>query len=186
MENILFKLILKAKIEKQLIAISTDKDDTDKFAVGFVKNFDDTTLVLQAVDPEGTNDGLIIINIDDIYIVNIGDKYLEQLSLFHDKSNELSKEEIFEMTSNKKTVLFLSIIEKCISEKLLISINLIYDRGIIGYINESDDEFISITNVTESGETDGVSCVKISDIERIYIDSIDLRKIKLLQKYFYS
>jgi hypothetical protein len=51
-QNIFFQLLSQAKKERRLISISTDKEDTDKFAAGFVLSVDDETLLLNSISPK--------------------------------------------------------------------------------------------------------------------------------------
>jgi hypothetical protein len=73
-------------------------------------------------------------------------------------------------------------LDKCLEDNVLVSINLAYGTGHFGIIKKIDKEFILLQTMNEIGHEDGVSCFKISDIVRIFIDDKKLRKIKLLSK----
>jgi hypothetical protein len=183
-KNVFLQLLNEAMNEKRFVSVSTDKDNTDRFTVGFILNIDEETILLNSINPDGYDDGLILININDVYLIEYDDLYLKQLRFIHENSIELSKKATINLPSiNENEDIFYKMLDKCQEEGILISINLSYGIGLTGVIKKIDSEFVILQSINESGQEDGVTCFKISDIIRIFIDDKNIRKIQLLNKF---
>jgi len=179
--NLFFQSINNALNEKELISIFTDKENTDNFSAGFVIILNEETLIFNSINPDGMDDGLEVININDIYEIAYDDQYLKRLKFLRENSDEFIKKTEFILSDNEKS--FYDVLCKCKENKVLVSINLCYGIGHYGIINEIDGECVLLQDFDEIGKEDGFSCFKISDIIKIFIDDKKLKKIKMLSKF---
>jgi hypothetical protein len=176
MEDLFIKLILQAKEGSKLISVYIDKDDINKFNAGLVKDIQEDMLYLQSYDPNGFEDGVIVIRLADIYHLEYGNKYLNSLEKVIPNVEKIQKN-----TKNLKPGKNLvETLKTCMKQKLITSIKFVYSKGVTGYIKEVDDESVLIEVITFDAEKDGINCVAIGDIERVYFDGLDERRISFL------
>ena len=180
MKTNLFKNILnKSRNENLYLSIYTNKENTNTFSMGIACNHDDDFILLKKVSPEGNYDGFSIILLEDVYCVEFEDIYLKKVQL-------VIKEDIIKLQSDVQAHLsnnfrFDDAIDLFIKQQYLVSIDLIYDRGFIGYIKEFDGENIIINNVDDNHNSEGFSIFKVSEIEKINLFSTELRAIANLK-----
>lgn len=180
MENLFIKILTQAKKRKKLVAIYTDKDNTDKFSAGYINDQIEEGVFLQSIDPNGFMDGTIFLNIDSIYAIDYDNKYLANLEYLYQNKDKLQEKNTFEFKRSQANYLIEDFLEKCSSEKILITIKLIYDVGVTGYVKTLSEDDVCINVVTDEGEQDGVTYFKVEDIERIYLNGLDQNRLKIL------
>lgn len=146
----------------------------DKMAVGYIVNEDDEYIVLKNISPEGFEDGYSLINKSDINKINFDTNYLneiEKLMFINSKENILNSYLFQNQTIEFKNenILFNTI--NLLKEKNIICVIVCSDNKTFGFIKEViENEFLVIQYKEEK------TLIKISDIDNIYIDSIDYRK----------
>jgi hypothetical protein len=177
MENLYLNLIKSAKDENSLIAIYTDKDNINSFSAGYVEGLLNEGLLLKSVDPNGFFDGLIFLCINDIYQLEIGSKYLNNLKIIN---ADYSYTVDFSLKKEREKNLIYSFLVFCKIEMKFVSLLLYFGKEIIGYIKEVSNINILINSVSNEGEEDGLVCLKIDEISRVYIDTNDLKRVNIL------
>lgn len=180
MENLFLKTLNAAKQDKKLVAVYTDKEKIDSFSVGYIVEQIEEGLLLQAKDPNGFEDGLIFLNIDDIYLIETDTKYLRNLTIVISGYAKLKERKPFVFKRSKNESLIIDFLNKCLTDKILVSIKLFFGKGITGFINEVDQETLVVSAITDEGENDGNVYFKIEEIERVYINGIDQKRIEIL------
>jgi hypothetical protein len=179
MEDLFTKLILQAKESRKLISVYIDKDNIENFVAGLVKDIREDMVYLQSYDPNGFEDGVIVLRLADIYHLEYDNKYLKSLEKVIPHVDKIQKN-TNNLNLGKNLV---ETLNTCMQQRLITSIKFIYSKGVTGYIKEVDDESVLIETITFDAEKDGISCVAISDIERIYFDGLDERRISFLLNY---
>lgn len=180
MENLFLEIINRAKQHKKLVAIYTDKDETSTFSVGYVIDQIDEGLILHSIDTSGFDDGLMFMCLLDIYLIEIDTTYLRNLKIVSNESPKFNDFNSFILKRNKDENLIVDFLNKCLSDKKLVTMSLFFGKEITGFINEISDDMIVLNIITSEGETNGIACFKIEEINRIYIDGIDQRRISIL------
>lgn len=180
METLFLEAIHNAQQQKKLIAVYTDKDSTDNFSAGYVNAQIEEGLLLQSFDPNGFEDGLIFFNVGEIYLIETDNTYLKNLGIIISESQNLEKSNSFVFKRNKNERLINDFLNKCFTDKLLVTLKLYFGKGVSGFINKIDEETICLNVVTDEGENDGMAYFKVEDIERIYLNGIDQRRMNIL------
>jgi hypothetical protein len=180
MENLFLNILKQAKKQKKLISIYTDKDNTDKFSAGYVNDQIEEGVFLQSIDPNGFDDGIIFLNIDNIYIIDYDNKYLANLEQLHKNRDKLQAKNTFTFKRSEGKCLIEDVFNKCKDEKILITVKLIYDVGVTGFVKDLNEDDVCVNVITDDGEQDGLTYFKIEDVDRIYLDGIDQKRINIL------
>jgi len=180
MENLFLEIINHAKQHKKLVAIYTDKDETSTFCVGYVIDQIDEGLILHAIDTSGFDDGLIFMCLLDMYLIEIDTTYLGNLKTVSNEYPKFDDFNSFILKINKGENLIVDFLNKCLSDKKLVTISLFFGKEITGFLNKISDDMIVLNIITGEGETNGIACFKIEEINRIYIDGIEQRRISIL------
>lgn len=141
-------------------------------------NYDDTMVYLRNIDPEGNEDGYTYFKTQDIYQVDYNNRYLSRLQLLISKKSELVTIPCI-VERQKGENYLISLIKKVIADNLIISINSIYDYSLLGYVKEMDDIYLQFQVITDDGDDDGVTVIKIEDIERVDIAGRDQKKVEI-------
>jgi len=179
--NIFYKLLDEALSRQELISIYTDKENTEEFAAGFLISINKEFVLLKSISPNGKEDGIEVINFNEIYELSFDDFYLKQLKYLFKHSNELIYKK--EINFCEKETNFYEILYKFKENKSLIAF-VLYNKIVhIGVVNDIDNEYVLLQEINEKGKEDGFSCFKIYDIIKIYSDDEKLRKIDLLRKF---
>jgi len=178
METLLQTTIKNAQVQRQLVEIRTDTEDTSMFTVGYIVGENEESITVQSFDPDGFDDGIEIIPIHEIYEIDTETNYVKRLQKYIDNQDKL-------LSKNDNSVFAgLSITEtlkKAKETKKLITINFVYEFSVSGFIQNIDNEYIEISALTDEGKDDGVSLLKIEDIKRISIDSRFEKKLQILR-----
>jgi len=177
-KNLFKELLLNSKHNNILLSIYTDKDDTDKFLVGYVCEFDNDFILIKKITPNGVFDGFSSLLIGDVYSIEYNDSYINKIQ--HNIKGDiinLRKDVEILLESNFR---FDDIIRLSMDMHYCLSINSIFDRTFIGYIKDFDGENIIVSNIDEYNKSDGFSLFKISEIERISLFDVELNMINNL------
>jgi len=180
MQKDLFKKILKSSKENgSYINIYTDQENTDKFSMCIVISFDDDFVLTKKVSPEGNYDGFSILLTEYIYCIEFEDNYIKRKTLTI--KEDISKIQLKDQELLVNNFRFDDTIDLILKQKYLCSINLIYDRGFIGYVEDFDGENIIIRNIDDNNNEDGFSVFKVVEIEKVNLFSTELTSIMNLK-----
>ncbi len=174
----IIKILKKALKEKILVGIYTNAEDTSKFTVGYVNMIFEEGVLVSIITPDVKNDGFVLLNMSMIYLVEYDNLYLKNIKKLIDihklKPNKLS------FKRNKNKLLIVDFFDYCKKEKNCITIKHSYGFGISGYVLNVDDNYLSINTFTEEGVEDGITVIRIEEIEEIYLKGFNQEKIKML------
>lgn len=162
--------------EGKLIAVYSDKNDTEKFAAGFFIGKDDENIVLAHISPYGKYDGYLIKRIEDVFSVEYDNDYCNKLESLYRLQNQAHA------TINLGDNAILAIIEWAYENKKIVSLELC-DSGytdIQGYINSIDSDSIEICKVDDYGEENGSATIEPSALSGIKCDSENEIALNLL------
>ena len=180
MQDLFSKLFEVAKTEGTLIAIYTDTDAVSRFAAGYIQEYDETMVYLQSISPEGNDDGCEYIKVEDIFQVEYNSRYLRRLQLLLRHKPDLTTYPCVAERQHGENYL-ISMLKQAMADHLFISIKSIYDYSVQGYITAIDDVFIQFHEITVDGDDDGITVLRIEDIERVLITG---RKQKKVEFYY--
>jgi hypothetical protein len=181
MSEMFLEVLETAKNEGKLIAIRTNEDAASKFFAGYVQEYDESMAFLKSIDPEGGDDGYLYIKMESIYEIDYNNRYLKRLQFLLKNKNGLLSNKIISARGQGGNYL-INLLKTVSQQKLIAGIYHVYDFTITGYLIKSDDENCSIQSLTDDGDDDGISIIRIEDIVSINIDGRDEKKIELYYK----
>jgi len=111
--------------ERILTAIYTDKNNYDRFSVGYVMELTKERFLMKHLTTRGEFDGYSVKNIDDVYRIEVDGMYLEKIKTLCLYKEELDKSPEIDI----KEDLLYSIIDYAIDNKLISVICLDEEAG---------------------------------------------------------
>ncbi|MDR1552014.1 MAG: hypothetical protein LBS69_00940 [Prevotellaceae bacterium] len=175
----MIKNILKNAFEhKNLIGITTKDIEWDQSIIGYITNYDDTSISINELDEFGFLIGNVTYIIDDILCIQIDDWYMQNLQTIHENKSMFNPNlSITIWKTGKELLIYFKIIKE--NEKIT-RFFFADDNFVIGIILDFDNEFILIKNIGQNGIEEGISCYRINDIIGLKYDGLSEQKIKLL------
>lgn len=180
-KDLLNDLLDESQMKQTLLSIYDNKNDIDKFYVGYVAEIFDDSILIFSYNENGEEDGYLLIRLVDIFKI-------EKESIYLDSLNILIKQNVSSGgRQNKKFKKggeggIAEITSICHEQKILVSMKLIYEDFIAGYVVKEDDEYLLIEKYSKNGMRDGYSLIWFSDIQNIHFDGKEEKNlIKLLK-----
>ena len=176
MDDILNILSKMQKVGRP-IALYSNLQDTDQFAVGIVCAVNDEDVLLYAISPNGSYDGYQTIPCTDIYMVCTDGEYEKELERVF-SVQQISKPMWHPIETNLRLALLRRAKEKDYVVSLEIGKSGNYD--IQGKVTAVSDETVSVDAYDDSGYS-GNYIIDIRRISEVVADSSDER---MLEEYF--
>jgi hypothetical protein len=186
-EDLFCTMLREAQKERQLVCIFRDPCDLRRFAVGFVEAVSDTDYSLQQIDPDGNPDGIDIGSIDDIIEIRKESRYARQIALLMDKEEEPKAKQMQGWNGKPNP-------ESCLDEALRHSmtdrlvVNILLATGddelrFYGIVRELTETHTRIDILSDDGEADGTSVIRLDDIAGLQVNTRDERKVALFNRH---
>lgn len=158
------------KSNRKLASIYTNKNDTGRFIVGYIEEISEDFIIIQAVNPNGHFDGLLLKELESIYRVETEGNYLDKMQKLLDYNNEATEQ----VTLDGKD-LITSLLQYAEKNKYVVSIELLNSGfdDIIGYVQRISENGCLINQITTDGQYDGNSTIDYSSISKISCNSED-------------
>ena len=163
---IINNILYESCADKGLICIYTNQENTDKFIVGSIEFCNDEKVLVHCYDPDGHDDGYIAFYISSIFLVEINNAYI------HDMSKKI-KRESSEVLKKQTSDVFLTLLNYAYENHRIVSIQL-FNSGfddIVGYVLSIDDEAAQFDYINEDGEINGQSICRLSAITSVELKS---------------
>lgn len=173
----MYSKLKKYKGSKKLVAIYSNKNERENFSVGYIQELTQEKAIILNIGIHGEYDGYAAIYIDDIYRLEIDNKYLGKIAVLQD----LKMEKILPLSITDD--FFYSIIKESINKERIIAINYGEEyEEIRGYVTKINN-FISLMQINEYGEADGETVIDMRLINKVVIDDVECREIERLYRY---
>lgn len=136
-------------------------------------------IAIQLISVDGTDDGIIVINTNNIFKVETGGQYIEKIkklvsfSKIPDFSDALEDNEIYK-----------SVLKFADDTKEIVSIELNSNgfNDVVGFVEDVSEDVCRINQIDKYGFDDGCSYVKIEDITEISYSRIEEKRLLRLWK----
>ena len=171
------KKLKELKENKQIAAFYTNIDDTSKFSVGYVLDYNEDYFLLAEISPKGLNDGFVVNEINNIIRINVDSRYENKIKVLAEYQKTIHENIEFQTDDIVFEVLKFAKIKNYIVSIELINSGF-YD--IQGYVATIEKDNCLINQVTEYGDVDGMAVIKLSDITKISCNSNDEVTLKIL------
>lgn len=186
-DNLFRETLLEAHRERQLVCIFRDPSDLRRFAVGFVEALSDNDYTLQQVDPDGNLDGLDIGSIDDIIEIRKESRYTRQIALLMENQPEQQKKSArgWNGRPNPESCLE-DVMRQAVQEKLVV--NILVATGddelrFYGIVRDLTETHAKIDVLTDDGEPDGTTAIRLDDIAGLQVNTRDERKVAIFNRH---
>lgn len=180
-KDLLNKLLDESQRKQTLLSIYDNRDDIDKFYVGYIFEIFDDSILLYSYDENGEEDGYLLIRLVDIFKIEKESAYLNGLNILV-KQNASTNRDPDNKFKNDGEEGIAEVASICHEQRILVTIKLIYDDFIVGYVVEKDDEYLLIEEYSKNGARDGYNLIWFRDIQNIHFDGKEEKNlIKLLK-----
>ncbi len=186
-DDLFCEILREAQRDKQLVCIFRDPSDLRRFAVGYVEAVSDNDYTLKQIDPDGNPDGLDIGSIDDIIEIRKESRYARQIGLLMEKEEDPTPKATQGWTGKPNPESCLDeILKRSMLEKLVV--NLLLATGddelrFYGIVRELTDTHARIDVLSDDGEPDGTSVIRLDDIAGLQVNTRDERKVALFNRH---
>lgn len=175
----MLKILKELCSTKKLSSLYTDYRETNKFDFGWVLQVNDNEIAIQSLSPDGDDDGITVMNVENIFRVETDTDYCSKMiKLCSDKT--LPK---YNISIDSNNILD-SILHFALSEHQIVSIELIDSDcdDVIGFIESVKNGECIVRQVNDYGFEDGYSYIETKDITTLsFNDKYGKRLMKLWQ-----
>ncbi|MDR1613028.1 MAG: hypothetical protein LBT97_09630 [Planctomycetota bacterium] len=186
-DNLFREVLMEAHREKRLVCVFRDPSDLRRFAVGYVAGVSESDYSLQQVDPDGNLDGLDIGAIDDVIEIRSESRYARQICLLMENRDEPKGRATPGWTGKPNPESCLDeVMRQALKEKLVV--NLLIATGddelrFYGIVRELTGTHTKIDVLTDDGEPDGTSVIRLDDIAGLQVNTRDELKVALFNRH---
>ncbi len=185
-DDLFCEILREAQREKQLVGIFRDPSDLRRFAVGFVEAVSTGDYSLQQIDPDGNPDGIDIGSIDDIIEIRKESRYARQIALLMEKEEDpLPQPPAWTSNPSPESCLE-EVLRRSMLDKLVVNVLLATgddELRFYGIVRELTEANVRIDVLTDDGEPDGTSVIRIEDIAGLQVNTRDERKVTLFNRH---
>jgi hypothetical protein len=171
----------ESKKNKLLLSFYTNKNNVEKFNVGYVLETYKDSVLINSVGKYGEDDGYMLLRFVDIFQICKDSIYLKNLQLCLNENFGYDKYQITNLKLTGEQGIA-DIMTLCKEHKILLSIQMIYDVCLYGFILDEDNEHYLLESYTMDGNKDGNCLIKYTDIQSIGFGGNDEKKLKILIK----
>ncbi|MBS1700035.1 MAG: hypothetical protein JST12_00100 [Armatimonadetes bacterium] len=162
-----FREVLKQYVgTEELVEVYEDREDTDKFEVGFVLSVSEDYYSLALIDSKGRPNGSFVGQIDEIVRLAVGTQYLVAIKLLHERQRQT------EFPVRPTTVgpfeTLLDLVRYARNSRIMVSVTA--DVQFLGFIKDYTDDHIELLEVNKSGIEDGIHYIDLEEVVRIDFD----------------
>ncbi len=181
------EMLREAQKEKQLVCIFRDPCDLRRFAVGFVQAVSDADYTLQQIDPDGNPDGLDIGSVDDIIEIRKESRYARQIALLMEKEEDPQAKPTQGWNGKPHPESCLDeVLKHAMQERLVVNVLLATgddELRFFGIVRELTETHTRIDILSDDGEPDGTSVIRLDDIAGLQVNTRDERKVALFNRH---
>lgn len=172
-----FEMMDQAKMADKLVAVYTDLNNTTKFSVGYIVDFDENYYILKRVSPQGEDDGYLLGKTKYIYRVECDTLYIRKIAKLMKHNGTTKRVNTFESGN-----LLLSFISFVCNDKRIMAIELLEsgNNDAIGYIHGFSSSHCTVQQISELGEFDGYTTIKLEDISFVIYNSEEQKVLEIL------
>lgn len=187
-EDLFTDILREAQREKQLVCIFRDPTDLRRFTVGFVEAVSDTDYTIQQIDPDGNADGFDIGTIDDIIEVRKESRYVRQIALLMEKEEApVSSKGLQGWGGGPSPESCLDgVLRQSMMDKLVVNILLATgddELRFYGIVRELSDTHVRVDVLSDDGEPDGTSVIRVDDIAGLQVNTREEGKVALFNRH---
>ena len=148
----------------ELVEIYTNRDDFDKFGVGYVVACTENDYLVHTFDDKDLDDGYYVMHRDSIFVIQRNTKYLKNmLQIIKPKPDKFK----LPKGSGLELDLFGEVLLLCQKKRLIVVVRLECDMECYGWVTDFNDNVIEIELVDGDGMFDGTAYLRMEDVQLI-------------------
>ena len=166
---------LKNIDRRVLYEIYTDRDDDERFNVGYIVYNDDAYLLVKSIDPNGNFDGYDLAITEDVYRIAYGTNYLCGIEALTDVTPECEYD--FGKVTMENFAEFAAQLGRAVGVA-------VYGTGheLQGFVKQVDKNggLLTVTQLGTDGSADGEFVVAFEDLARISFGGVEQSRAEKL------
>lgn len=178
MPGLFVEIINRAQREQRLLGVRTSQAD-GRFSVGYVISYSDELLMLRVINRDGMQTGIQSYGMEEIFQLDFDDRYIRNIEL---KENNLDK-----VYAGLKSPAFMEqeyltiplLLERAMEARQLVFLTSQVGPDLYGYVRQLSEEQVLMECYTEYGEPDGLTAVRVDNIQHFVWSDEDTRMIEL-------
>lgn len=182
--NDLTEKINKIKVNKQLVEIQ-HFCNPKTFTVGYISQFDETTIIVKTIDPNGKINGIIIIERKNIVTISENSSYLTAIKIKEQLAKKQGYYDIWQIQEKMQNLvqhvsqpIMAAILVKALVNKIVLTIGWTdenqQDTEVTGYLDAVTDDEVRLIYTDEH------------DLESLWIVPIRRMKINFIRLYSFQ
>ena len=177
----MIKKMTEIKDHKEYVSIYADMNDSSKFIFGQIIAVNEKQVAIARINPNGEDDGIIVIQTARVYRLEHNSKYEKKLKQLMKHNSIITT---FSSESNIDKNILVFYLNVAFKSHRVVSLELCESgyEDIIGFIKEvqSETETCVIEQVDSYGEYDGESYFRMGDITQLSFGSNDEKQMEIL------
>lgn len=169
-------MMKRAMQSGNLVEVYTDREETDRFCVGWVLAMDEEYYAMRCTDKYGTYDGYIVRKLDMVYMVCEDTQYIRRIE-------KLGAQKDCGFEPDTGMDLRIQMLDYAQEKGCVVQVELMdsgsYDAE--GFV-EVTDEGVCISMLDDNGCFDGRAAFSWEDVTEICCDDIDNRRLRRLHE----
>lgn len=161
---------------KKTTSVYCDSSDRQKHYTGYIAEMNDREILIAHISNNGHYDGYVVRRVEDIYRIDYDGEYEKRIELLY-KGRGQSHSIVF--TTEGHESLFFATLNVAQQDKLVTSL-ILDDDCRCGFIKGYDNDVVCLYALSDNGEEDGISVVRMAEISAIEIDTDYEQNLKLL------
>lgn len=185
-ENLFVSVLNQARKAKSLVCVFRDPTDLRRFAVGYVVAVGNQDYTLQQIDPDGNPDGLDVGVLDDIIEVRRDSRYARQIQLLMEHKDDMAPASgEWQAPANPDSCLEV-VLDRAKKEQLVVNVLVATGDDEVRFyalVKDLSESHVRLDVLTDDGESDGLSTLRLDDIAGLQVDTREERKIALFNRH---
>ena len=157
----------------ELVELYTNRDDYEKFGVGYITACTDNEYLVHSFDDNNLDDGYYVMHNDATYIIQQNTLYLKNMLQFIKP-----KPDKYDLPKGywPELDLYHVVLNLCQQERLTADVRLDNGFECFGWVKSFNDEVIEIDRVDSYGMLDGTSCLRMEDIKLVGFGGLEEKR----------
>ena len=157
----------------ELVELYTNRDDYDKFGVGYIIACTDNEYLVHNFDEKDLDDGYYVMHNDATYIIQHHTPYLKNMLQFIKP-----KPDKYDLPRGywPELDLYYVVLNLCQQELLIAVVRLDNGFECFGWVKSFNNEVLEVDRVDGYGMPDGTTCLRMEDIKMIGFGGLEEKR----------
>ncbi|MBS7530232.1 hypothetical protein IC619_006965 [Hazenella sp. IB182353] len=183
-QDLLSEILYYALENDEVVTLYTNPDDPSGAVAGYIHAFTDEHVLMRHITREGREDGYVVRRVEDIFHLGILGEYENGLDCLY-RMQEQEHIYFFQVLKDNKPDLLRNVLLQAKLKGWILRMGLEdEERGdVIGQIQQSDGEHVTVRRIDEWGHEDGYTIIFVGDLVKLNIHGEEERSRETLLAY---